>query len=65
MGQAHKGSAFRDLKRKHCTLSIKDKLELLKKLDTGVSVRSLCDMYNIGSSTVYDVKKQKRKASLP
>ncbi|KFD62016.1 hypothetical protein M514_11293 [Trichuris suis] len=61
MAQAHKGSASRDLKRKHCTLSIKDKLELLKKLDSGVSVRSLCGMYNIGSSTVYDLKRQKGK----
>nr|XP_053629141.1 TBC1 domain family member 4-like [Cherax quadricarinatus] len=38
-----------------------DKVELLKKLDSGVSVRNLCELYNIGSSTVYDIKKQKTK----
>ncbi|XP_064410276.1 jerky protein homolog [Latimeria chalumnae] len=48
-------------KRKHVSLSILQKVELLKKLDKGTSVRALCELYNVGSSTVYDLKKQKDK----
>ena len=33
----------------------------MRELDKGVSVRMLCQQYNIGSSTVYDIKKQKNK----
>ncbi|KAG7160479.1 Jerky protein-like 13, partial [Homarus americanus] len=39
------------VKRKHRALSIAEKVEVLKKLDSG----------GIGSSTVYDIKKQKEK----
>ena len=46
-------------KRKHMTISVQQKVDLLRKLDKGISVRSLCQQYNIGSSTVYDIKKQK------
>ena len=49
------------LKRKHQSLSIQEKVEMLKQLDIGVSVRKLCDSYGIGSSTVYDIKKQREK----
>lgn len=49
------------LKRKHQSLSIQEKVEMLKELDLGISVRKLCDTYGIGSSTVYDIKKQKEK----
>ena len=45
-------------KCKHVSISMQQKVELLKKLDKGVSVRKLCQQYNIGSSTVYDIKKQ-------
>ncbi|KAG7169638.1 Jerky protein-like 8 [Homarus americanus] len=61
MSSLNKGSASHGVKCKHHTLTIQDKVELLKKLDSGVSVRSICDLYNIGASTVYDIKKQKGK----
>ena len=48
-------------KRKHKSTSIQDKVEILKKLDSCYSVRRLCDLYCIGSSTVYDIKKNKNK----
>lgn len=46
-------------KRKRVSLSITQKVELLKKLDSGTSVKSLCGEYGVGSSTIYDLKKQK------
>ena len=49
------------IKRKHHTLSIAKKVEILKKLSNGVSVRTICETYEIGTSTVYDIKKQKEK----
>ncbi|KAG7164338.1 cleavage and polyadenylation specificity factor subunit 2-like [Homarus americanus] len=49
------------VKRKHRALSIAEKVEVLKKLDSGVSVRTICETYSIGSSTVYDIKKKKEK----
>lgn len=48
-------------KRKHVTLSIKDKVNLIKKLESGTSVAKLCDEYGLGKSTVYDIKKQKKE----
>ncbi|XP_071536061.1 uncharacterized protein [Panulirus ornatus] len=52
---------YESVRRKHQSISIQDKVELLKKMDHGVSVRKLCDVYSIGSSTVYDIKKQREK----
>ena len=49
-----------DVKRKYCKLSITEKMELLKKLDNGVSIQVVCEMYGTGSSTVYDMKKRKK-----
>ncbi|XP_063592987.1 protein jim lovell-like [Penaeus indicus] len=46
-------------KRKHKTISMLEKVELLQKLESGTSVRSLCELYGVSSSTVYDLKKQK------
>ncbi|XP_037790739.1 uncharacterized protein LOC119586122 [Penaeus monodon] len=48
-------------KRKHKTISMLEKVELLQKLESGTSVRSLCELYGISSSTVYDLKKQKEQ----
>lgn len=48
-------------KRKHVSLSIKEKIELLQKLDKGVSVSKLCCEYSVGKSTVYDLKKQRKE----
>jgi hypothetical protein len=41
--------------------SLKDKVELLTRLDKGASVKLLCDDCRVGSGTVYDLKKQKEK----
>lgn len=46
-------------KRKHVSFSIQDKVELLHRLDSGASVKFVCDEYGIGTSTVYDVRKHK------
>ncbi|XP_018079558.1 jerky protein homolog [Xenopus laevis] len=50
-----------DTKRKRVSLSIKDKVTLLQDLENGASVKSLCDKYGTGTSTIYDLKKQKDK----
>ena len=49
------------VKHKHKSLSITEKVELLKKINSSVSVRSVCELYGIRSLTVYDLKKQKKK----
>ena len=43
MSSQHKGSA----KRKRTSLSIGAKLELIKKLELGVSVARVCDEYGV------------------
>jgi hypothetical protein len=48
-------------KRKHVTLNIKEKHEILKKLEFGVSGASLAAKYNVGTSTISDIKKNKSK----
>ncbi|KAG7154894.1 Tigger transposable element-derived protein 2-like 2, partial [Homarus americanus] len=45
------------VKRKHRALSIAEKVEALKKLDSGLSVRTICETYSIGSSTVGSKRK--------
>lgn len=49
------------VRRKHKTISLQDKVDLLRDLDSGVSVRQLCKTYGIGSSTVYDIKKKREE----
>ncbi|XP_072324184.1 jerky protein homolog [Scyliorhinus torazame] len=48
-------------KRKHVTLTISEKVEIIKKLDKGASVKSLCEVYGVGLSTIYDIRKQREK----
>ncbi|GBN51143.1 hypothetical protein AVEN_218103-1 [Araneus ventricosus] len=48
-------------KGKHVTLSIKDKVNLVKKLESGTAVAKLCEEYGLGNSTVNDIKRQKKK----
>ena len=48
-------------KRKHLSLSITQKVKLLQKLDSGVSVNRLTKEFDVGKSTIYDLKKQKDK----
>ncbi|XP_063794663.1 jerky protein homolog [Pseudophryne corroboree] len=56
-----KNSDGTGIKRKHKSISVQAKVEILQKLDRGVSVKKLCDTYGLGSSTVYDIKKHREK----
>lgn len=47
------------VKRKHVTLTIPQKLEIIRRLESGESRTSIMEEYNIGSSTIYDIKKRK------
>ena len=48
-------------KRKRTNLSIGAKLELIKKLESGVSVARVCDEYGIKKQTVSDICRSKEK----
>uniref|UniRef100_UPI00398EA6BC jerky protein homolog n=1 Tax=Pristiophorus japonicus TaxID=55135 RepID=UPI00398EA6BC len=48
-------------KRKHNSLSIAKKVELLQRLDRGASVRRVSEEFGVGISTIYDVKNQKEQ----
>ncbi|CAM1298588.1 Uncharacterised protein r2_g825 [Pycnogonum litorale] len=55
-------------KRKRVNLSIGDKLELIKKLESGVSVARVCEIYGVKKQTVSDIRKAKdtlRKYAVP
>lgn len=52
---------MRKRKKKHLSLSIKQKVENLQKPDCVVPVRPLPGEYGVGTTTVYDLKKQKDK----
>uniref|UniRef100_A0A8C3S8B1 HTH psq-type domain-containing protein n=1 Tax=Chelydra serpentina TaxID=8475 RepID=A0A8C3S8B1_CHESE len=58
---ASSGSIGNAAKCKHVSISIQQNVELLQKLEKGTLVRALCEFYNVGSSTVYDLKKQKNQ----
>ncbi|GFV27124.1 hypothetical protein TNCV_4853611 [Trichonephila clavipes] len=42
-------------KRKHSTLTLKDKLEVLKRLDKGESVTKLATEFNVDKASVGDI----------
>jgi hypothetical protein len=46
------------VKRKRKYLSVEQKMDLLRKLDNGTSIKRLCEEYSIGSSTMYDLKEE-------
>ena len=46
--------------RKHISLSISEKVELIKDHDRGVSLKNLSEKYNVGVSTVHDIYKKKQ-----
>ena len=48
-------------KRKRVVLSIKEKVEVLKLLDKGVSYTVIAEKFGIGRSTVGDIKNNKKK----
>ena len=48
-------------KRKRVVLSLKDKLDIINALKRGDSGCFLCNKYDIGTSTLSDIKKQSEK----
>ncbi|GFW55226.1 hypothetical protein TNCV_116121 [Trichonephila clavipes] len=42
-------------KRKHSTLTLKDKLEILKRLDKGEGVTKLATEFNVGKASVGEI----------
>uniref|UniRef100_A0A1B6GUJ2 HTH CENPB-type domain-containing protein n=1 Tax=Cuerna arida TaxID=1464854 RepID=A0A1B6GUJ2_9HEMI len=48
-------------KRKRVVPTIQQKIDIIKQLDEGISVKELALKYNIGSTTVHDVKKNRDK----
>ncbi|XP_069672129.1 jerky protein homolog [Periplaneta americana] len=54
----HCSNAMDSGKRKRNVLTLKQKLELLNEMDKGVSRTKLMEQYHVGSSTLYDIKKQ-------
>lgn len=52
-------NAPKTAKRKHVTLSIHQKLNIIQRLEKGESRHNIMSEFNISSSTIYDLKKQK------
>ncbi|KAG7170856.1 Tigger transposable element-derived protein 7-like 3, partial [Homarus americanus] len=48
-------------KRKYVTLSVNQKLELIRKLEAGASVSRVCNEYGVKKQTVSDIRKAKDK----
>ena len=48
-------------KRKRITISIEQKLKILKKVDEGQSLSSIATEFGVGKSTVFDIKKSREK----
>ena len=46
---------------KRGSLSIREKLELIKKLESGVSVVRVCDVYGVKKETVSYIRRSKDK----
>lgn len=53
--------ADKTTKRKHESLSLAKKVEILRKLDSGQKKVRLAREYNIGRATIYDIKKNRNK----
>lgn len=47
-------------KRKHTTVKMQDRLNILQRIDKGESVQSICREYNVGKSTIYDWRKNRK-----
>ncbi|XP_013167850.1 PREDICTED: jerky protein homolog-like [Papilio xuthus] len=48
-------------KRKHKTLDLNYKMEILKKLDSGQNICKLAKEYGVGRATIHDLKKKRQK----
>jgi hypothetical protein len=46
-------------KRKHVTLTIPQKTEIIRRPESGTSQREVMASYSIASCTIYDIKKWK------
>lgn len=53
------GETMSDKKRKRVVLSLQQKLEIIDRLEKGISVQSLASEYNVGEQTVRDIRKKK------
>lgn len=48
-------------KQKRINLTLNKKLEVIQKLESGVSVSRICEQYGIKKQTVSDIKKKQRQ----
>ena len=48
-------------KHKRVTLTIEQKLDILKKLDQGSTMSSIASEFGVGKSTVFDIKNSREK----
>ena len=48
-------------KRKRIVFTLKQKLDICCRLDKGESYKKLMEEYNVGNSTIYDIKAQRSK----
>ena len=48
-------------KSKRVTLTIEQKLDILKKLDQGSTMSSIVTKFGVGKSTVFDIKNSREK----
>ena len=46
-------------KRKRNALTLKQKIEIIKKIEDGVAINLIMKDYNIAKSTIYQIKKAK------
>ena len=52
---------FSKIKRQHTDHTLKEKIEILQKLDSGIKAVDLCKQYNLSQSTISTWKKQRSK----
>ena len=52
---------FSKIKRQHTDRTLKEKIEILQKLDCGIKAVDLCKQYNLSQSTISTWKKQRSK----
>ena len=51
----------KSVKRKRVNLSVVKKLELIKDIEKGATVKSVCEKYRVKRQTVSDIRKNKEK----
>ncbi len=50
-----------ETKRKRVVLTLKQKVDICRRLEKGENRKLIMDEYGIGSSTIYDIKAQSKK----